>query len=199
MEITSGVRAQDYIELNKKTTKKTHSNCFVNTARSTLTCRLSSPSWKTGDKLGFWRAKVVCIQGRSLCFCKVVASSPTAHTAYLHSLSRGVGGGRGGGGGGVRLHGHHRSQKEHHSKLITPFWHQHLSCLRLPKRTHFSSRLIADVSGGARVRRDITQRVFTTLLTFVTVRRIVRVRVCVFFFLLLPAEKTHHAPRQRGI
>lgn len=64
--------------------------------------------------------------------------------------------------------------------------------------THFSSRLIADVSGGARVRRDITQRVFTTLLTFVTVRRIVRVRVCVFFFSPPPSRKKLITLRDNG-
>lgn len=96
------------------------------------TRRLSSPSCKKDDRFGFWRAKVACVQGQGL-FLKVAASSPTAHAAYLHSLSRGLGGGSGGRGlgvggvgggwrvGGVRLHGHHRSQKEHHSKLITPF------------------------------------------------------------------------------
>lgn len=67
--------------------------------------------------------------------------------------------------------------------------------------THFSSRLIADVSGGARVRRDITQRVFTTLLTFVTVRRIVRVRVCVFFLFFFsspPSRKKLITLRDNG-
>lgn len=129
------------------------------------------------------KIKVARIQGRRPSWARRILTGST-YSIFTFLVSRG---GEGGGRrrGTARLHGHHRSQKEHHSKLITPFWHQHLSCLRLPKRTHFSSRLIADVSRGASVRRDITQRVFTTLLTFVTVGRNVRVRECIFFFSLL--------------
>lgn len=55
MEITSGVREQDDSELyTKKQKHKKHNNkqanCFV-------TRRLSSPSGKKGDKLGFRCAK----------------------------------------------------------------------------------------------------------------------------------------------